>query len=205
MNSPLKLLLIEDDAAMQTALKRRRVDVCACTDGPLALAKVEQLRQQPDPQAIDLARVVRQAALDLSPPMAEKDIDFGIETQPGQVQAHEWRLGELTRILRHNAIKHTPAGGTLAARTLCKADSVVLGVSDSGAGIPDELAARRHQPFSAGDVPHGSGLGLAICLKIVQAPGGRIALENRLAHGRVMGLDATVRLPLDQNMKSGER
>jgi two-component system sensor histidine kinase TctE len=165
----------------------------------LALAKVEQLRQQPDPQAIDLARVARQVALDLSPLIAEKDIDFGIETQPGRVRAHEWMLGELTRNLLHNAIKHTPAGGTLTVRTACEAGRVVLSVSDSGPGIPDELAARLYLPFSAGDVPHGSGLGLAICLEIVQALGGSIALENRLAQGRVMGLEATVRLPLVQH------
>lgn len=143
-------------------------------------------------------------ALDLSPLIAEKDIDFGIETQPGRVQAHEWMLGELTRNLLHNAIKHTPAGGMLTMRTVCEAGRVVLGVSDSGPGIPDELATRLYQPFSAGNVPHGSGLGLAICLEILQALGSSIALENRLAHGRLIGLDATVRLPLVQNINSGE-
>lgn len=86
-------------------------------------------------------------ALDLSPLIAEKDIDFGIETQPGRVQAHEWMLSELTRNLLHNAIKHTPAGGMLTMRTVCEAGRVVscrvvLSVSDSGPGIPAELATR---------------------------------------------------------------
>lgn len=58
----------------------------------LALAKVEQLRQQADLQAIDLARVVRKVALDLSPLIVEKGIDFGIETQRACVLAHEWML-----------------------------------------------------------------------------------------------------------------
>jgi hypothetical protein len=52
-------------------------------------------RQQPEQQTIDLARTVRQVALDLSPLIAEKDINFGIETQPARVQAHEWMLGDL--------------------------------------------------------------------------------------------------------------
>ena len=169
----------------------------------LALAKVEQLRQQPEQQAIDLAGVVRQVALDLSPLIAEKDIDFGIDTRPAQVQAHEWMLGELTRNLLHNAIKHSPPGGMLAVHVASDAGQVMLSVSDSGPGIPAGLAARLYQPFSAGDVPHGSGLGLAICREIVRALGGSIALENRLADGEVIGLDATVRLPLVQNKASG--
>ena len=169
----------------------------------LALAKVEQLRQQPDQQVIDLAGIVRQVALDLSPLIAEKDIDFGIETRPASILAHEWMLGELTRNLLHNAIKHTPAGGTLTVRITSDASWAALTFSDSGPGIPAELAARLYQPFSAGNVRHGSGLGLAICREIVQALDGSISLENRLDHGRVTGLDATVRLPLVQNKGSG--
>ena len=169
----------------------------------LALAKVEQLRQQPEQQAIDLAQVVRQVALDVSPLIAEKDIDFGIETEAARVQAHAWMLGELTRNLLHNAIRHTPPGGTLTVRTVRDASHATLRVSDSGPGIAAELAARLYQPFSAGNVHHGSGLGLAICREIVQALDGSITLENRLEHGRVIGLDATVRLPLVQNNASG--
>jgi two-component system sensor histidine kinase TctE len=168
----------------------------------LSLAKVEQLRQQteqPEQQAIDLAGVVRQVALDLSPLIAEKDIDFGIDTRPVKVQAHEWMLGELTRNLLHNAIKHSPPGGALTVHAASEAGQALLSVSDSGPGIGAELAARLYQPFSAGDVPHGSGLGLTICREIVRALEGSISLENRLADGVVIGLDATVRLPLVQN------
>jgi len=169
----------------------------------LSLAKVEQLRQQPEQQPIDLARVVRQVALDLSPLIAEKDIDFGIETAAAPVAAHEWMLGELTRNLLHNAIRHMPAGSVLTVRIVRDASWLALTVSDSGPGIAQELAARLYQPFSAGNARQGSGLGLAICREIALALGGSIALENRLAHGRVMGLDATVRLPLVQNKVSG--
>ncbi|AYQ30092.1 MULTISPECIES: sensor histidine kinase [unclassified Polaromonas] len=161
----------------------------------LALAKVEQLRQQADLKAIDLAQIVRAVALDVAPLIADKDIDFEIETVPALVTSHEWMLGELTRNLLHNAIKHTPAGGTLSVRIVRDASYVALTVSDSGPGISAELAARLYQPFSAGNVRHGSGLGLAICREITEAMHGGISLENRVVHGRVTGLDATVRLP----------
>ena len=165
----------------------------------LALAKVKQRRQQPERHAIDLAAVVRQVALDVSPLIAEKDIDFGIHSEPALVQAHEWMLGELTRNLLHNAIKHTPPGDTLTVQVMSEKSQAVLTISDSGCGIAAELAARLYQPFSTGDVPHGSGLGLAICHEIVQALAGSISLQNRLKHGKVIGLDAAVHLPLVQN------
>jgi two-component system sensor histidine kinase TctE len=165
----------------------------------LSLAKVEQLRQQSGTEVVDLAEAMRAMALELSPLIGDRDIEFDIETQPARVRGHEWMLRELARNLLHNAIKHTPAGASLSVRVLADARTAALVVSDSGPGIADELAARLFQPFSAGDVRNGSGLGLAICQEIVRALGGTIQLENRENSGRIAGLDATVRLPLAEN------
>jgi two-component system sensor histidine kinase TctE len=165
----------------------------------LALAKVEQLRQQPDAGPIDMAEVVRSMALELSPLIAEKDLDFEIATVPALVQAHEWMLRELTRNLLHNAIRHTPAGGPLSVQLVKDANSMALTLVDSGPGIPAELRNRLFQPFSAGNARTGSGLGLAICHEIVAALGGTISLENRVTQGHIEGLDTTVRLPLADN------
>jgi two-component system, OmpR family, sensor histidine kinase TctE len=169
----------------------------------LALAKVEQLRQQPELQAVELEKVVRQVALDLSPLMADKDIAFDIETVPAPIRSHPWMLAELTRNLLHNAIKHTPASGALAVRIMADSSCATLTISDTGPGISAELAARLYQPFSAGNVQHGSGLGLAICREIAQALHGSIALKNRSVDGIVAGLDVTVRLPLAVALTSG--
>ena len=162
----------------------------------LALAKVEQLRQQPDLKTLDLAGVMRAVALDLSALIADKNIDFDIATVPAPLAAHEWMLTELTRNLLHNAIKHTPTSGSLSIRIVRDNTHAALTLSDSGPGIDAELAHRLYQPFSAGHVARGSGLGLAICKEIVQVLGGTITLTNRVQHGVVTGLDATVRLPL---------
>jgi two-component system, OmpR family, sensor histidine kinase TctE len=162
----------------------------------LALAKVEQLRQQPELKTMDLADVMRAVALDLSALMAEKNIDFAIETVAAPMAAHEWMLTELTRNLLHNAVKHSPPSGCLTVRIVRDSTHAALTLSDSGPGIDAELAARLFQPFSAGQVARGSGLGLAICKEIVAVLKGTISLDNRVQHGVVTGLDATVRLPL---------
>jgi two-component system sensor histidine kinase TctE len=165
----------------------------------LALAKVEQLRQQSGAEVSDFAEAVRAMALELAPLIADKDLDFDIDTQTAPVHSHEWMLRELARNLLHNAIRHTPAGGALAVRVVTDRHSAALTISDTGPGVPAELRARLFQPFSAGDVRSGSGLGLAICHEVVRALGGSIELQNREDHGAIRGLDATVRLPLAQN------
>ena len=162
----------------------------------LALAKVEQLRQQGEVPVTRLDTVLREMALELSPLIAQGDLDFGITTDAAPIRAHEWMLRELCRNLLHNAIRHAPPGTELAVTLHSDDHEAVLTLADAGPGIDDELAARLFQPFSAGDVRTGSGLGLAICQEIVHALGGSITLANRQADGRVLGLDAVVRLPL---------
>jgi two-component system, OmpR family, sensor histidine kinase TctE len=164
----------------------------------LSLAKVEQLRQQPDSQMLDLGSAVREVALDLSPLMADKalDVELSAGSAPVLVRAHRWMLQELARNLLHNAIKHSPSGGALVVRVGAENGTAVFVVSDRGAGIPDELRQRLFAPFAAGDVVSGSGLGLAICREIVLALGGSISLDNREIGGQRDGLDAVVELPL---------
>jgi two-component system sensor histidine kinase TctE len=162
----------------------------------LALAKVEQLRQQGDTPVQRWDAIVRAVALDVSALIAEGQIDFEIETAPAPVCGHEWALRELTRNLLHNAVKHTPPGGRLSVRLAAGAGTASLTVADSGPGIADEQRQRLFQPFAAAGTRGGAGLGLAICHDIVLSLGGHIDLVNRARAGAVEGLDVTVGLPL---------
>lgn len=161
----------------------------------LALAKVEQLRQQSASEPIAFDGLLREVALDLSPLIAQHDLDFSISTQRAWIRADAWMLRELARNLLHNAISHAAIGGRLAVTLDCDGPQVILTVSDNGPGISEALAARLYEPFSSGDRRTGSGLGLAICQEIVQALGGSISLHNRLKSGAIHGLDAVVHLP----------
>ena len=162
----------------------------------LSLAKVEQLRQRPESERLMFDEIARQIALDLSPLLAEKALDFELDSEPVPLQAHRWMLQELTRNLLHNAVKHSPPGGRLSVTVRADAGDALLIVKDDGPGISAELRKRLFEPFSAGEVTSGSGLGLTICREIVLALGGRLALENRIEQGRIVGLDAHARLPM---------
>ena len=163
----------------------------------LALAKVEQLRQQDDVPVSDWAQTVRTVALDLSALIADKSLDFELETRAAPVRAHEWSLRELTRNLLHNAVRHSPVGGRLSIRIDVDADQASLLISDDGPGIAEQQRKRLFQAFATDATPGaGSGLGLAICQGLVETLQGHMTLDNRLQDGHVTGLDARVLLPL---------
>jgi signal transduction histidine kinase len=97
-----------------------------------------------------------------------------------------------------NAIKYTPAGGTVALRLAQEDGAVVFTVADTGIGIaPGDLPHIfdrfwRADPARSrtGDRP-GTGLGLAITKWIAEAHGGSITVQSRPGRGSVF----TVRLP----------
>lgn len=175
----------------------------------LALAKVSQLERSSS-QPNDWAALLRDVVIDLSPLIAEKNLDFDISTTPCQVQAHEWMLKELSRNLLHNAIKHSPTGAGLSIVLTKYNDCARLQVIDEGPGLSESLRERLFQPFSAGDPNSGSGLGLSICNEIVRSLGGTIALisergmeahstdprPTRTKQKAGPGLQACVELPL---------
>ena len=181
------LLEISDTVARATVLANQM----------LSLAKVAQLVQQAPPSNVDWATVLREVALDVSPLIAAKDLDFEISTVPALLRTHDWMLRELSRNLLHNAIRHSPVQGALSVQLNSDTHTVTLVIRDSGPGISAELRERLFQPFSAGETRSGSGLGLAICHEIVLALGGSIQLDNRELDGHIEGLDTTVRLPLN--------
>jgi two-component system sensor histidine kinase TctE len=165
----------------------------------LSLARVDQARHEPagSEAPADLGEIVRELALDLSPLIAAKDLDFSIATLPAPVAAPDWMQRELARNLLHNAIRYSPPGGALLLRVEHEGRDAVLKIADSGPGIDAELRSRLFQPFAAGSASGGTGLGLTICLEIVRKVGGSIALVNRIGpEGRIDGLDTTVRLPM---------
>jgi two-component system, OmpR family, sensor histidine kinase TctE len=166
-------------------------DIERTTDGAthlanqmLALAKVEQLRQQGDTVVVAWDDVVREVALDLAPLMAARNLQLNLDTRPVSVQAHAWSLRELTRNLMHNAIQHSPEQGALTVTLGMDDHLAVLAIADDGPGMADDMRATLFQPFAVGaDAPggtfSGAGLGLAICHDITMALGGELTLKNR--------------------------
>ncbi len=205
LRTPLAVLKVQVQSALrgdvpaQEALQEMQVTVDRATvlaNQMLSLAKVEQVRQLQDFAVLDWAEVVRAVALDVSPLIAEKDLDFDITTLPCPVHAHDWMLRELVRNLLHNAVRHSPKGARLSISIQPQGTKAHLLIRDAGSGISEAMRQRLFQPFATGDTKSGTGLGLTIAREIVLALGGTIQLNNRLHGETIEGLDTCVWLPL---------
>jgi signal transduction histidine kinase len=117
--------------------------------------------------------------------------------EPGsrpRVRGDQARLQRVLDNLVGNAVKFSPADGTVTVSLALHGDAVVIAVSDEGPGI--ELGEQEavfepfHRTAAAAAVP-GTGLGLAIARQIVEQHGGSITLRSEPGHGATF----TVRLP----------
>lgn len=96
------------------------------------------------------------------------------------------RVSRVLQNLLQNAIRHTPADGTVLIEAHRRPGAVEVVVADSGEGIPPEALGRVFEPFWRGDPSRtgpGSGLGLALAKRIVETLGGAIRVESVPASG----------------------
>lgn len=110
------------------------------------------------------------------------------ETGNASVSGDPDRLRDLFRNLIENAIKYSPAGGSIAIRAHEQNDATIAVVSDSGIGISaDDLPYVFERFYRAdsetADAAGGSGLGLYIARAIVRAHGGKIEAGSEAGHG----------------------
>jgi signal transduction histidine kinase len=93
------------------------------------------------------------------------------------------RIGEVLSNLVSNAVRHTPADGTITLTAADDREGVAFGVTDTGAGIPTEELPHVFDRFARSPESRGSGLGLAIAKSLVQAHGGTISAESAPGRG----------------------
>ncbi|MFS2035090.1 ATP-binding protein [Polaromonas sp. CT11-55] len=126
---------------------------------------------------------------------ARKGIDLGLEAEPAQTTGYEWLLRELLGNLVDNAVKYTPAGGTVTLRCGLSAGpqppdaggdpehprwGVFLEVEDDGPGIAPGERAKALQRFYRvqGTEGEGNGLGLAIASEIARVHHSQLELGD---------------------------
>jgi two-component system sensor histidine kinase GlrK len=121
-----------------------------------------------------------------------KGLRLALDAQSTLVEADPDKLRSVLDNLISNAVKFTPAGGTITVRARAMSGEAVIEVIDSGPGIPVEERESIFNLFFRGRTKaesspvKGSGLGLAITRELVEAHGGRIAVVGDVGgHFRV--------------------
>jgi two-component system, OmpR family, sensor histidine kinase TctE len=156
----------------------------------LSLAKVEQMRQRAMRQPLDLAEAAQEAALELSPLITAKRLNFDFRADACILNADPWLVGELIRNILSNAIRFSPHGASLDMHLDVEPRGACLRVTDQGPGIEDSLLETVFEPFTVAST--GSGLGLAIAKETANALGAQISLENRRQGQAIEGLRAEI-------------
>jgi signal transduction histidine kinase len=141
---------------------------------------------------VELRELVGDTVAAMRAPAAARGVTLAAELPPHEVMARA-NAEKVQRVLFNliqNAIRHTPADGSVTVRAQTSPGGVEVEVADSGEGIARGDDKRVFDAFyrgGEGDAadPDGAGLGLAISRAIVEAHGGRIWLEEAAPGTRV--------------------
>ncbi len=169
IDRPLVDLLLEEAILLQRVISDLR-DLAAADAGELRLHPVD----------CDMREVLRQVADSHSGTAGPAGVTLTIpDGPPVRVTADPDRLRQIIGNLVSNAIRHTPAGGTVTLRALPDGAEV----EDTGGGISPEDLPRVFDRFWRSDGSRsrstgGSGLGLAIARRLAQAHGGDLTARS---------------------------
>jgi len=158
------------------------------TDNLLNLARGEVPAIAVQQERLDLAQLAADVTRRFALQAREKHIEIQqhIESVP-EVIGDPVKLSWVISNLLGNALRYTPAGGTIKVATLGAKQATRLEVTDSGPGIAPELKDyifERFAQYGPDGLEKGSaGLGLSIVKEIVEAHGGRIFVESANSHG----------------------
>ena len=117
----------------------------------------------------------------------------GIDRSPRIHGYADALISAIENILR-NAVRHSPAGGTVEVQLSCDDTDAKITIRDQGKGVDDADLPRLFEPFyrtrDAADT--GTGLGLAIADRAIRLNRGRITAENL----KEAGLQVVIKLPM---------
>ena len=109
----------------------------------------------------------------------------------GQLEVDVARFTRVLCNLIKNAREAMKGGGILSMSTDLVQGQIVIRLSDTGCGIPEEILPKLFEPFVTFGKSHGTGLGMAIAKSVVEAHGGKISVAS--VRGR--GTTVDIRLP----------
>jgi two-component system sensor histidine kinase TctE len=195
LRTPLTVLKTQAQLALREndvdAMRSIVASIAATTDATvhlanrlLTLARVEHGGEALAFSAVDLAAVARQVGLELALPAVQKQIDLSLDTTGDpQVDGQALLLHEMISNLTDNAIRYTPAGGSVALRVRATPSGALLQIEDSGAGIAVSERDKVFRPFYRSSSTMalnqgGTGLGLAIVRDIANLHGAAIDLDE---------------------------
>ena len=191
-----------DDTTMQErrVIERQLGHVTRLVDDLLDVSRITSGRLAISHEPVQLAPILAQVVDAIRPSLHQRSVS--LELAPGMdgawVAGDEVRLVQVFNNLLVNAIKFTPAGGSIRVRASVTGREAQVEVEDTGVGIPPAELGRIFElfyqaPQSSDRARGGMGLGLPIVKNLVDMHGGSV---HAASEGPGQGTRMTVRLPL---------
>jgi CheY-like chemotaxis protein len=164
----------------------------------LAIGVLETGNLSLDVKRVETSRLLLSTVESQQDIAAEASVILSSDLSPSlpPVRGDEERLLEVLENLIGNAVKFTPAGGSITVGAVARGDQVLIWVKDSGSGIPPEQLPHIFDRFwqAKKKERRGLGLGLSICRGIVKAHQGLIWAESTVG----VGTTVFVSLPAEE-------
>ena len=181
------LRYIASESERLTAIVDRLLSVAQLDTGDMAVQLAET----------DVGAVVSEAVRSLEAGDGPDGHRFvvALSDEPLAAAADRDKLGQVLAHLLDNAIRYSPAGGTVTVAARRRDDAVEVSVEDEGVGIPHAEQERIFRKFYRGDAAAGAvgagatGLGLFLAEGLVTAMGGRIWVDSDEGRGSTFVLE----------------
>ncbi len=173
--------------------------IASLLDDMLTMSRLDSGSDLIQHRATDLNRLLQAVELTLKPLMEKKrhivrhEFDPNLPAIKGDPESLHTALANLV----YNAVRYTPAGGTITLRTFTDEAFAVVEIQDTGVGISQTVVKRIFERFYREDEAHttpGLGLGLPISNKIIEQHHGWIEVDSQPGRGSTF----KVRLPLER-------
>jgi two-component system, sensor histidine kinase and response regulator len=163
----------------------------------LSLERIQATVDERYMNVVDLAEQIHAAMTVTLPTDGSQQVIVEVPPSGVMVQGDAAQLLEAVANLMTNAVKYTPAGGTIEVRLVVAGTHAVFTITDNGYGIPDAMQSRLFQPFYRAKSKEtrkieGTGLGLHLVRNVVRRHHGEIIFHSVYGEGSTFGF----RMPL---------
>ncbi len=190
-------------------VKDLRIIEQSALDGAKTVRRLQdfaRVRVDREFEVLDLNEVVRDALQMVEPRRLERQaidrIAINISAEMGKAIPIEGDSAELREVLTNivfNAMDAMPQGGKITVKSKLENNRVVLSITDTGMGIPEEIKGRLFDPFFTTKSPEGLGMGLSVAYGIISRHGGSINVDSSAGKG------ATFCIKLPVAVSAGKR
>ena len=153
----------------------------------LKLNKLENQQIFPQMDEYDLGEQLCESLLQFEDAWEQKRLNIETDFQEDvRIRADAELLSLVWNNLISNAVKFTPAGGTIGVTMKAEGSQVIVQVRDTGCGMKPEVGQHIFEKFYQGDTSHatqGNGLGLALVKRVVDIFGGEICVQSVYGQG----------------------